>query len=44
MAEMLGHTDRRMVSKHYAHLAKNIVRDAIRAKVPSFGLRVDGDH
>lgn len=42
VAEMLGHTDARMVSRHYAHLARNIVHDEIRAKLPSFSVRVDG--
>jgi integrase len=41
VAEMLGHSDTRMVSKHYSHLAKNIVHDEIRAKLPSFSVRVD---
>ena len=43
VAEMLGHSDTRMVSKHYAHLARNIVHDEIRAKLPSFSVRVDGN-
>lgn len=42
VAEMLGHTDTRMVSKHYAHLAKSIVHDEIRAKLLSFSVRVEG--
>lgn len=41
VAEMLGHSDTRMVSKHYAHLAPNIVHEEIRAKLPSFNVRVD---
>jgi hypothetical protein len=38
---MLGHSDTRMVSKHYAHLAPNIVHEEIRAKLPSFNVRID---
>ena len=34
IAEALGHTDTRMVSKHYGHLAPSHVADAIRAKLP----------
>jgi integrase len=41
VAEALGHSDTRMVSKHYSHLAPNIVHDAIRANLPTFGVRVD---
>ena len=41
VAEMLGHSDTRMVSKHYAHLAPNIVHEEIRAKLPSFNVRID---
>ena len=40
IAELLGHSDARMVSKHYQHLAPSIVADTIRAKLPSFGVRV----
>ena len=42
VAEMLGHADTRMVSRHYSHLAKNIVHDEIRAKLPRFRVSVDG--
>jgi integrase len=41
VAAALGHTDTRMVEKHYAHLAPNVVHDAIRANLPSFGIQVD---
>jgi integrase len=41
VAEMLGHSDTRMVSRHYSHLAKSIVHEAIRAKLPSFSVRAD---
>ncbi len=35
VAEVLGHADTRMVSKHYAHLAPNVVHAAIRANLPA---------
>src|SRR6185437_5581600 len=38
VADALGHADTRMVSKHYAHLAPNVVHDTIRANLPSFGI------
>jgi integrase len=38
VADALGHTDTRMVEKHYAHLAPNYVHDAIRANLPQFGV------
>ena len=41
VADALGHADTRMVSKHYAHLAPNVVHDAIRANLPSFGVQTD---
>jgi len=41
VAEALGHRDTRMVSKHYAHLAPNAVHDAIRANLPTFGVKVE---
>jgi integrase len=41
VAEVLGHSDTRMVSRHYAHLAPSVVHDMIRAKLPSFGVTVD---
>jgi hypothetical protein len=30
-----------MVSKHYAHLAPNVVHDAIRANLPNFGVQTE---
>lgn len=36
-AEVLGHSDARMVTKHYGHLAPSHVADAIRAALPKFG-------
>jgi integrase len=41
VAEILGHSDIRMVSKHYAHLAPSVVAESIRANLPSFGVRID---
>jgi integrase len=38
LAENLGHTDLRMVTKHYAHLSQSHKRDAIRNGAPRFGL------
>jgi len=37
VAQNLGHADTRMVEKHYGHLAKSFVADAIRAGAPRFG-------
>jgi integrase len=39
VAENLGHADTRMVQKHYGHLSKSYVADAIRAAVPTFGIK-----
>jgi hypothetical protein len=33
----LGHSDTRMVEKHYGHLAPSYIADAIRAAAPRFG-------
>jgi integrase len=41
VAQNLGHSDTRMVEKHYGHLAKSYVADAIRAAAPRFGLVAD---
>ena len=38
VAAQLGHTDTRMVEKHYGHLAPSAMADAIRAALPSLGL------
>ena len=38
VSENLGHTDTRMVEKHYGHLAPSHKRDAIRAGAARFGL------
>jgi len=39
VAKNLGHTDTRMVEKHYGHLAPDYVADAIRAGAPKFGIK-----
>jgi integrase len=38
VAANLGHTDTRMVEKHYAHLAPSYVADTIRATAPTLGI------
>ncbi len=37
VARNLGHSDTRMVEKHYGHLAQSYVADAIKANAPRFG-------
>jgi integrase len=37
VAKNLGHSDTRMVERHYGHMAKSYVADAIRAGAPKFG-------
>jgi integrase len=37
VARSLGHSDTRMVERHYGHLAPSYVADAIRAGAPRFG-------
>ena len=37
VGQNLGHSDTRMVEKHYGHLSKSYVADAIRAAAPRFG-------
>jgi integrase len=39
VARNLGHSDTRMVEKHYGHLAPSYVADAIRAAAPKFGIK-----
>jgi integrase len=41
VAKNLGHSDTRMVERHYGHLAPSYVADAIRAGAPKFGFRPD---
>jgi integrase len=38
IAKNLGHTDTRMVEKHYGHLSANYIADAIRAAAPRFDI------
>ena len=38
VAKNLGHSDTRMVEKHYGHLAPSYIADAIRAAAPRFGV------
>jgi hypothetical protein len=41
VAKNLGHSDTRMVEKHYGHLAPSYIADAIRAGGPQFGFQPD---
>jgi hypothetical protein len=41
VAKNLGHSDTRMVEKHYGHLAPSYVVDAIRKGAPRFGFKPD---
>jgi integrase len=41
VARNLGHTDTKMVERHYGHLAPSFVADAIRAAAPRFGTEPD---
>ena len=41
LAENLGHTDTRMVEKHYGHMAPSYVDDAIRSAVPTLGIETN---
>ena len=41
VAKNLGHSDTRMVEKHYGHLEPNYIADAIRAGAPKFGFTPD---
>jgi integrase len=40
VARNLGHSDTRMVEKHYGHLAADFVADAVRKSAPRFGLAI----
>ncbi|MEI4484066.1 MULTISPECIES: tyrosine-type recombinase/integrase [unclassified Phyllobacterium] len=42
VATNLGHTDTRMVEKHYGHLTKSYMHEAIRAGAPKFGITSPG--
>jgi hypothetical protein len=39
VAKNLGHSDTRMVEKHYGHLAPSYISDAIRRGAPKFGFK-----
>ena len=39
VARNLGHSDTRMVERHYGHLAPSYIADAIRAAAPRFGIK-----
>jgi integrase len=39
VARNLGHSDTRMVERHYGHLAPSFIADAIRAAAPRFGIK-----
>jgi integrase len=41
VAKNLGHSDTRMVEKHYGHLSESYVTEAIRAAAPRFGKLAD---
>jgi integrase len=41
VAKNLGHTDTRMVEKHYGHLATDYIVEAIRKSAPKFGFKPD---
>ena len=41
VAKNLGHSDTRMVEKHYGHLSQSYLADAIRKAAPRFGLDAD---
>jgi integrase len=41
VAKNLGHSDTRMVEKHYGHLAPSYIIDAIQAGAPRYGFKPD---
>ena len=41
VARNLGHTDTRMVEKHYGHLTQSFITEAIRAGAPRYGGKVN---
>jgi hypothetical protein len=41
VAKNLGHSDTRMVEKHYGHLAPSFITEAIRAGAPRYNVRDD---
>jgi integrase len=38
VAQQLGHTDSRMVERHYGHLVPGYVADMVRAAMPTLGI------
>jgi integrase len=43
VAQVLGHSDTRMVEKHYGHLAPSYIRDAVRATGMDLGAHQAGN-
>ena len=43
IAEVLGHADTRITSRHYAHLLPSYISDTVRANLPSFGIESDSE-
>lgn len=43
VAKNLGHSDTRMVERHYGHLAPSYIADAIRQGAPKFGMAKTGN-
>ena len=43
VAKQLGHSDTRMVEKHYAHLAPNTVKDEIIKAMPRLGIHTQSN-
>jgi integrase len=41
VAKNLGHSDTRMVEKHYGHLAPSFITEAIRAGAPRYNVQDD---
>jgi integrase len=41
VAEVVGHRDLRMISKHYGHLSRSHVRDMVQQHAPRFGFEAD---
>jgi len=41
VAENLGHSDTKMIMKHYGHLAADYKAQVIREKMPTFGFKQD---
>jgi integrase len=39
VAKALGHADTAMVEKHYGHLSQGFITEALRAAVPTFGIK-----